>query len=119
MRVDGFKPPFSNGKDVMILTAMAFELDKNTTGAVANLSGMDIMGIAFEDVGRGRSEGMSTFERIDAFAYLIVFLATVAGPVHDPRGVRAMQCLQPLKGSLEGAATLVRELSLRKRKMAG
>ena len=37
------------------------------------------------------------------------FLATVAVLVQDLRGIGAMQPLQPLKASLEGAATLVRE----------
>ena len=37
------------------------------------------------------------------------FLATVAVPVRDPRGMGAMHLLQTLKARLEGAATLVRE----------
>ena len=58
---------------------------------------------------------MPIVDRIDAFAYLIGFLATVAVPVQDPRGMGAMQRLQPLKASLKGAAALVREFCLRKR----
>ena len=49
LRADGFKPPFSSGKDVMVLTATAFELDKKTTEAVANLAELDIMNIAFKN----------------------------------------------------------------------
>ena len=49
LRADGFKPPFSSRKDVMVLTATAFELDKKTTEAVANLAELDIMNIAFKN----------------------------------------------------------------------
>ena len=61
---------------------------------------------------------MPIVDRIDALAYLIGFLATVAVPVQDPRGMGAMQRLQPLKASLEGTATLVGEFCLRKREVA-
>ena len=67
MKAVGFKFPFSNGKDVMVLTAMAFELDKKTAEAVANLDGLDIMDIAIKNAGRGRGEGMPIVDRIDAF----------------------------------------------------
>ena len=52
LKADGFKPPFSSGKDVMVLTATAFELDKKTAEAVANLAGLDIMDIAFKSAGK-------------------------------------------------------------------
>ena len=42
LRADGFKPPFSSGKDVMVLTATAFGLDKKMAEAVANLAGLNI-----------------------------------------------------------------------------
>ena len=58
---------------------------------------------------------MSLLDRIDAFAYLVAFLATVAMPVQDPKGMEAIQRLQSLKASLEGMATRVRDLCLRKR----
>ena len=45
---------------------------------------------------------MLIVDRIDAFAYLVGFLATVAVPVQDPRGMGAMKPLQPLETSLEG-----------------
>ena len=61
---------------------------------------------------------MPIIDRIDAFAYLVGLLATVAVPVQDPRGMDAMHCLQPLKASLEGAAKLSREFCLRKREVA-
>ena len=68
LRADGFKPPFSSGKDVMVLTVTAFELDKKTAEAVANLAGMDIKDIAFKSVGGGGGERMPMVDRIDAFA---------------------------------------------------
>ena len=61
---------------------------------------------------------MPIVDRIDALAYLVSLLATVAMPVQDPRGREAMQRLQPLKTSLEGVATVVREFCLRKREVA-
>ena len=61
---------------------------------------------------------MPIVDRRDVFAYLVGFLATVTVPVQDPRGMGAMQRLQPLKASLEGAATLVRKLCLKKREVA-
>ena len=61
---------------------------------------------------------MPIIDRIDAFAYLIGFLAMVAVPVQDPRGMGWMQRLQPLKVSLEGTDTLVCKFSLRKREVA-
>ena len=118
LRADGFKPPFSCGKGVMVLAAMEFELDKKTGEAVTNLAGLDIMDIAFKNAGRGGGERMSIVDRLDAFAYLVRFLTTVAVPVQDPRGMGAMQRLQSLKASLEGAATLVREFCLRKWEVA-
>ena len=118
LRADGFKPPFSSGKDVMVLTAMTFELDTKTAEVVANLAGLDIMDIMIKHAGRGGGEGMPIVDRIDAFAYLVGFFATGAVPVQDPRGMGTMQRLQPLKASLEGAATLVSEFCLRKREMA-
>ena len=102
LRADGFKPPFSSGKDVIVLAAMAFELDKKTAEAVANLAGLDIMDITFENAGRGGGERMPIVDRIDAFVYLVGFLATVAVPVQDPRGMGAMKPLQSLEASLEG-----------------
>ena len=99
LRVDGFKPPYSSGKDVMVLTATAFELDKKTAEAVANLAGLDIMDIAFKSARKGGGKRMAIIDRIDAFAYLIGLLATAAVPVLDPRGMGAMQRLQRLKAS--------------------
>ena len=94
MKAVGFKFPFSNGKDVMILTSMVFELDKKTAEAVANLAGLDIIDIAIKNAGRGGGEGMPMVDRIDAFTYIAGFLATVAVPVQDPREMGAMQGLQ-------------------------
>ena len=118
LRADGFKPPFSSGKDVMVLTAMTFELDKKTAEAVANLAGLDIMDIAFKNAGRGGGERMPIVDRIYAFAYLVGFLAKAAVPIQGPRGMGAMQRLQPLKASLERPGTLVSKFCLRKRDVA-
>ena len=90
LRADGFKPPFSSGKDVMVLTAMTFELDKKTAEAVANLAGPDIMDIAFKNAGRGEGERMPIVDRIYAFAYLVAFLAKAAVPIQGLRGMGAM-----------------------------
>ena len=60
---------------------------------------------------------MPISNRVDALAYLVGFLATVTVPVQDPRGMGALKHLQPLKASVEGAATLVREFCLRKREV--
>ena len=56
LRADGFKAPFSSGKDVTVLTAIAFEIDKKTTEAVANLAGLDIMAIAYKNAWKGGGE---------------------------------------------------------------
>ena len=61
---------------------------------------------------------MPIVDRIDAFAYLVGFLASVTMPVQDPRGMEAIQRLQLLKTSLERVTTLVRDVCLRKREAA-
>ena len=77
LRADSFKPLFSSGKDVSVLTAMAFDLDKKIAEAVANLAGLDILAVAYKNTGKRRKEGVPIVDRIEAFA----FLATVAMPV--------------------------------------
>ena len=57
LRADDFKPPYSNGKDVMVLTATVFELDKKTAEAIANLAGLDIMDIELRMLGEGEEKG--------------------------------------------------------------
>ena len=69
-------------------------------------------------LGRGEGNESQFVDRIAAFAYLVGFLATVAMLLQDPRGRDAMQRLQPLKASLEGVVTVVREFCLRKREVA-
>ena len=107
MKAVGIKFPFSYGKDVMVLTAMASELDKETAEAVANLDGLDIMDIAIKNagLGRGRRDADCRPDRYVPGR----FLATVTVPVQDPKGMGAMRPLQPLKASLGRAATLVRD----------
>ena len=39
-------------KDVSVLTAMTFDLDKKTAEAVANLAGLDILAIAYKKAGK-------------------------------------------------------------------
>ena len=51
---DGFKPPFSSGKEVSVLTVVAFDLDKKTAEGVVNLAGFDILTIAYKKAGRRR-----------------------------------------------------------------
>ena len=76
LRADGCKLPSSSGKDAMVLTAMAFELDKKTAEAVANLAGLGITDIAFNSAGRGGGERMPIVDWIDTFAYVVGFLLT-------------------------------------------
>lgn len=52
LQTDGFKHPFSNGKDLPVLTARTFNLDKKTAEVVANLAGIDILTIAYENSSR-------------------------------------------------------------------
>ena len=56
LRADAFKPFFSSRKVVTVLTAIAFKLDKETTEAVANLAGLDIMAIAYKNASKGGGE---------------------------------------------------------------
>ena len=51
LRADGFKPPFSSRKDVSVFTAMDIDLNKKIAKAVANLAGLDIRTIAYEQSG--------------------------------------------------------------------
>lgn len=44
--------PLQQGKDVTVLTAMIFELDKKTTEAVSNMARLDIMAIALKNAGK-------------------------------------------------------------------
>lgn len=46
----GSSPPFISGKDVSMLTAMAFDVDTTTT-EVANLAGLGVLTIAFKEAG--------------------------------------------------------------------
>lgn len=61
---------------------------------------------------------MPIIDRIDAFAYLDGFLATVAMLLSNLRAMEATQCLQPLKASLKGVTTLGRDFCPKKRKAA-
>ena len=54
---------------------------------------------------------MSIDGRIEAFAYLVGFLATFAMPVQVPK---EMEALQRLKARFEGATGLVQEFCMRK-----
>lgn len=85
-------------------------------GCIA-MDGLVILAIAYKNTGNGGGEAVPIVDRIDAFAYLVDFLATV--PVQDSRGMKAIQRLQPPKASLEGVATPVREFCLKEGVAAG
>lgn len=74
LRAINFKPPFINEKDMMVPTAMAFELDKKTAKPIANLAGQDIMDTAFNNAGRGGEEEIPIIDRTYAFECLVGFL---------------------------------------------
>lgn len=85
---------------VSVLTAIAFVLDKKTAETVVNLAGLDLMAISYKNADKGRGEGVPIVYRIEAFAYVVCFLATVAIPVQGPKKMDALQRLQPLKPHL-------------------
>lgn len=57
-------------------------------------------------------------KRIDAFLYLVGFLATFALSMSDTREMEALQRLQPLTVRSEGVAKQVRIFCLRKRELS-
>lgn len=66
LRVDGFKPPFSCGGNLSVLTAMAFELYKKTTEVLVNLAGLEILAMAYKSASKGRGGG-PIVDLIEAF----------------------------------------------------
>lgn len=68
-----------------------FDLDKKTAEAVANLAGLDILTIVYKEAGRWGGDRVPIDKRIEAFPYLIGLPATFAKPVHDPKGMEALQ----------------------------
>lgn len=49
LRADDLKPPFSSVKDVLVLTAMAFELNKKTTEGIANAGRTGPTGVSIHE----------------------------------------------------------------------
>lgn len=55
LRADRLKPLSSGRKDMSIVTAISFDIDKRATESVANFAGIDILTIAYKDASeRGR-----------------------------------------------------------------
>ena len=69
---------------------------------MVNLAGPDLLAISYKNAGKGRWEGVPIVDRIEAFAYVVGFLVTVAMPVQDPKRMEALQRLQPFKPVLKG-----------------
>ena len=94
----------------MVLTAVVFELGQEAGRSRHDPSQAGHNGYSDQKCW-ARERGRDADCRPDRYVRVPGrFLATVAVPVQDPRGMGAMQPLQPLKASLEGAATLVREI---------
>lgn len=75
LRADGFKSPFSRGKDVPTFTAMTFVLDKKAAESVANFAGIHIMAIAYKEAGRREGwVGQSANRRADQILLTFRFL---------------------------------------------
>lgn len=81
MRADVFKSPFSIRKGASVLTAMGFDLNKKMAETVANMARLDILTVAYNNADKRGGDKRKIVDRIEAFAYLVGYLVSVAMPV--------------------------------------
>lgn len=50
---DGLKSPFSSANDILVFTALYFDLKKREAESTANVAALDMLTIAYKKAGRG------------------------------------------------------------------
>lgn len=77
LRTDGLKTNFSSWKDVLINTAMYFDLDKRKMESFANFAGIDILAIAYKEAGQRRGSGAISGKIFLKFGTFLVHFSDV------------------------------------------